>query len=124
MMRTVMIAEFAKAPAAAAAEPKSAIAAAAPLEVARGAALKADTPKGGAGVDKENGGASGASTVLRRLGLLPAALALSNSENVQLHASGSLAEGNLKLDLHLLKSERRQQHDLDGVRGAHHGAHA
>ena len=53
-----------------------------------------------------------------------AALVLSNSENVQLHASGSLAEGNLKLDLHLLKSERRQQHDLDGVRGAHHGAHA
>ena len=53
-----------------------------------------------------------------------AALVLSNSENVQLHASGSLAEGNLKLDLHLLKSERRQQHDLDGVRGPHHGAHA
>ena len=41
MMRTVMIPAFAKAPAAAAAEPKSAIAAVAPLEVARGAALTA-----------------------------------------------------------------------------------
>jgi len=64
MMRTVMIPAFAKAPAAAAANPKSAIAAAAPLEVARGAALKADTPK--AGPAKENASNDGAPSSGRR----------------------------------------------------------